>query len=97
MRQCGKTVLVRSLLKTGRPYFTPDDATTLTSAKSDPVGFIRQINTAILDEVQRAPELLRAIKSAVDNDRRGFSVPYPADGRLEGDQGVVQIDLKESS
>ncbi len=69
-RQCGKTTLVRSLLKTDRPYFTLDDDTTLASAKTDPVGFIRQIDTAILDEVQRAPELLRAIKSAVDNDRR---------------------------
>jgi predicted AAA+ superfamily ATPase len=38
--------------------------------QSRPVGFIRQIDTAILDEVQRAPELLRAIKSTVDNDRR---------------------------
>lgn len=69
-RQCGKTTLVRSLLGAERPYFTLDDETTLASAKADPTGFVRQIDTAILDEVQRAPELLRAIKSAVDSDRR---------------------------
>src|SRR5690606_28696352 len=61
---------VRSLFKSERPYFTLDDDTTLASAKTDPVGFIRQIDTAILDEVQRAPDLLRAIKGAVDNVRR---------------------------
>ena len=69
-RQCGKTTLVRSLFHGERPYFTLDDDTTLASAKTDPIGFIRQIDTATLDEVQRAPELLRAIKGAVDNDRR---------------------------
>jgi predicted AAA+ superfamily ATPase len=69
-RQCGKTTLARTLLQTDRPYFTLDDETTLLSAKADPVGFIRQIDTGILDEVQRAPELLRAIKQSVDNDRR---------------------------
>jgi predicted AAA+ superfamily ATPase len=69
-RQCGKTTLARTLLQADRSYFTLDDDTTLLSAKADPVGFIRQIDTAILDEVQRAPELLRAIKQAVDNDRR---------------------------
>ncbi|MBB4096149.1 ATP-binding protein [Brucella pecoris] len=69
-RQCGKTTLVRSMFRNERPYFTLDDDTTLASAKADPIGFIRQIDTGILDEVQRAPELLRAIKSAVDDDRR---------------------------
>lgn len=69
-RQCGKTTLVRSMFGSERAYFTLDDETTLASAKTDPIGFIRQIDTAILDEVQRAPELLRAIKSTVDNDRR---------------------------
>lgn len=69
-RQCGKTTLVRSMFGSERAYFTLDDETTLASAKTDPIGFIRQIDTAILDEVQRAPELLRAIKSTIDNDRR---------------------------
>lgn len=61
---------VRLMFGDERPYYTLDDETTQASAKADPVGFIRQIDTAILDEVQRAPELLRAIKNMVDNDRR---------------------------
>lgn len=69
-RQCGKTTLARTLLEPDRPYFTFDDETTLSSAVTDPVGFIRQIDTAVIDEVQRLPEILRAIKQAVDNDRR---------------------------
>jgi len=69
-RQCGKTTLVRSTFGHERAYFTLDDETTSASARTDPVGFIRQIDSAILDEIQRAPELLRAIKNAVDEDRR---------------------------
>lgn len=69
-RQCGKTTLARTLLQTDRPYFTLNDETSLLSAKTDSVRFVRQIDTAIIDGVQRAPELLRAIKQAVDNDRR---------------------------
>jgi len=69
-RQSGKTTLVRSMFGTERAYFTLDDEATLSSAKADPTGFIRRIDSAILDEVQRAPELLRAIKTRVDEDRR---------------------------
>jgi uncharacterized protein len=47
-----------------------DDATSLESAFSDPVGFVRGLDRATIDEVQRAPEILRAIKVSVDEDRR---------------------------
>jgi len=69
-RQCGKTTLVRSLSTTGRPYLTLDDDTTLAAARTDPVGFVRDLDIATIDEVQRAPDLLRAIKRSVDDDRR---------------------------
>jgi hypothetical protein len=69
-RQSGKTTLVQHLLDIGIPYFTLDNATTLDVAKSDPVGFIRGLDRAIIDEVQRAPGLLLAIKESVDNDQR---------------------------
>lgn len=69
-RQSGKTTLARELLGDSRPYFTLDDNTTLSAAQSDPVGFIRSLDQAIIDEVQHAPNLLRAIKLAVDEDRR---------------------------
>jgi predicted AAA+ superfamily ATPase len=69
-RQSGKTTLVRELIKGERRYVTLDDDTPLEAALSDPVGFIRGLDQAIIDEIQRAPELLRAIKMSVDKDRR---------------------------
>ncbi len=69
-RQCGKTTLVRQFARTDREYVTLDDHTTLESARADPSGFIRGFDRVIVDEIQRAPELLRAIKQAVDIDRR---------------------------
>lgn len=47
-----------------------DDASRLAAAQSDPQGFIRQIDRAIIDEIQRAPELLLALKLSIDQDRR---------------------------
>jgi uncharacterized protein len=69
-RQAGKTTLVRHIAGQEKKYFTLDDALTLLSAQEDPVGFIRGLDSAIIDEIQRAPELLLAIKKAVDEDRR---------------------------
>lgn len=50
--------------------YTLDDHTVLAAAQSDPVGFVRGLDRAIIDEVQRAPDLLLAIKKAVDEDYR---------------------------
>src|SRR5690606_4248770 len=69
-RQCGKTTLVRNLITGSRDYFTLDDATVLNAARTDPEGFVRRLDNAVIDEVQRAPELLIALKKAVDEDRR---------------------------
>ncbi len=69
-RQCGKTTLVQSLAGPSRPYFTLDDATTLAAATSDPVAFLRGLDGAVIDEVQRAPALLRTLKLLIDQDRR---------------------------
>lgn len=69
-RQCGKTTLARQLTKTGRAWLTLDDETLLATALADPVGFIGQHETMVIDEVQRAPALLRAIMRAVDDNRR---------------------------
>lgn len=55
---------------TGRPYLTLDDGTTLAAALADPTGFLRRLDTVAIDEIQRAPDLLRAIKRSVDEDRR---------------------------
>ena len=71
-RRSGKTTLARHLAQAGRRYITLDDQTTLQSAQSDPGGFIRGLDLAIIDEIQRVPELLLAVKKTVDeNDRPG--------------------------
>src|SRR3989454_7293140 len=67
-RQCGKTTLVRGF--TSHRYITLDDDTVLEAARGDPSGFVRGLDHGIVDEVQRAPDLLRAIKKTIDVDRR---------------------------
>lgn len=69
-RQCGKTTLIREFASKNRTYTTLDDDTVLESIRNDPSGFVRGLDTTIVDEVQRAPELLRAIKKSVDADGR---------------------------
>ncbi len=69
-RQSGKSTLVRQFASEQRPYLTLDDATTCAAAREDPQGFIRRLDGAVIDEVQRVPELLLTIKLAVDDQRR---------------------------
>ena len=69
-RQAGKTTLVRQLAQGRLRYLTLDDDLTLLSAQQDPVGMIRSLDRAVIDEIQRAPQLLLAIKKSVDEDRR---------------------------
>ena len=69
-RQAGKTTLVRQVAEHGLRYLTLDDELTLLSAREDPVGMIRSLDRAVIDEIQRAPSLLLAIKKSVDEDRR---------------------------
>jgi uncharacterized protein len=70
-RQAGKTTLVQRVANLhGLRYLTLDDELTLLAAKEDPVGMIRGLDRAVIDEIQRAPQLLLAIKKTVDEDRR---------------------------
>ncbi|MDR0480357.1 MAG: ATP-binding protein [Gallionellaceae bacterium] len=69
-RRAGKTTLARKMSAPDRPYITLDDQTALDAARADPAGFIRGIDQAVIDEIQRAPELLLAIKKSVDDDYR---------------------------
>ncbi len=69
-RQCGKTTLVRDLVAGNREFITMDDDTVLAAARSDPTGFVRALDRTTIDEAQRVPDLLRAIKKSVDDDRR---------------------------
>jgi predicted AAA+ superfamily ATPase len=67
-RQTGKTTLSRSIAPS-RAYFTLDDVGVLDQAQRDPDSLL-STRPVILDEVQRAPQLLLAVKRAVDLRRR---------------------------
>jgi predicted AAA+ superfamily ATPase len=67
-RQAGKTTLARQVAGPDRPYVTLDDAGALSAARADPVGFVRGLDRAVIDEVQRVPELMLAIKESVDRN-----------------------------
>ena len=70
-RQAGKTTLVKQVTQEKKLRFlTLDDELTRLSAKEDPEGLIRSLDYVVIDEIQRAPELLLAIKKSVDEDRR---------------------------
>jgi predicted AAA+ superfamily ATPase len=70
-RQAGKSTVARMLASERLPaeYLTLDDEPVLSLASGDPRGFVAGLGRrTIIDEVQRAPELLLAIKSRVDRD-----------------------------
>jgi predicted AAA+ superfamily ATPase len=69
-RQAGKSTLVRSVAEDEHParYVTLDDRVTLELAREDPTAFVAGGERLAIDEVQRAPDLLLAIKQVVDLD-----------------------------
>ena len=72
-RQTGKSTLAQLIAKDHHPahYLSLDTMAVLSAAESDPEGFVAGLQgPVVLDEVQRAPSLALAIKSAVDADRR---------------------------
>ncbi len=70
-RQCGKTTLAKELVREDVAYRTLDDLSARQIAETDPHGFVKHAGkTLIIDEVQRAPALLSAIKMKVDEDTR---------------------------
>jgi predicted AAA+ superfamily ATPase len=95
-RQAGKSTLVKSLA--GYNYLTLDDPIQRAAAQSAPGSFVAGIQLpVILDEIQRAPELILPIKMAVDDHRKAgqfvltgsadvFAMPAAGDslaGRIE--------------
>ncbi len=69
-RQAGKTTLIQSVASTEHParYVSLDEPASLEEARADPTGFVGGAERLVIDEVQRAPELLLAIKRVVDSD-----------------------------
>ena len=87
-RQTGKSTLVKSIGEGAHPaeYVTLDDPTELAGARNDPVAFVERFGgPVIIDEVQRAPELLLPIKAAVDRDR------HPGRFLLTGSANVLFV------
>lgn len=73
-RQVGKSTLFEKLMEPGRTKVSLDDFDVLTLAKQDPNLFFQTYKPPLLiDEVQKAPELLVQIKKIVDaTDEKGL-------------------------
>jgi len=70
-RQTGKTTLVQALPEAAnRRFVTLDRLTALDLARREPEPLVASAPRMTIDEVQRAPELLLAVKRSVDEDRR---------------------------
>jgi predicted AAA+ superfamily ATPase len=68
-RQAGKSTLAKQLQRSGLipNYYSLDDEGLRSAARADPDGFIADLpRPAAIDEVQRAPDLLLAIKQTLD-------------------------------
>ena len=86
-RQSGKTTLSKMLFK-NKAYASLEDIDARQYAQTDPRGFLNQFpNGAVLDEIQRAPDLISYIQTIVDEKQEaGFYI-------LTGSQ---QFDLLKS-
>ena len=84
-RQSGKTTLARQISGKTMPFITFDDNIQLEAALADPAGQIRELNRAVIDEVQRAPDILLAIKASVDRD------PSPGRFLLTGSADLMTL------
>ena len=69
-RQTGKSTLVQDLTPGERRYFSLDDLDVLDAARRDPQALVSGERPVTLDEVQREPDLLHAVKREIDRRRR---------------------------
>jgi len=69
-RQTGKSTLAQQLTPGRRRYFSLDDLDVADAARRDPELLVGGDQPVTLDEVQREPDLLRAVKRAIDRRRR---------------------------
>ncbi len=69
-RQSGKTTLCRALFP-GLPYRSMESLDHRRFAQEDPRGFLKEVpDGAILDEIQRVPDLISYLQEEVDRDPR---------------------------
>ena len=101
-RQVGKSTMLKQIMPEGMKYVSLDDFRKLQQAKEDPIGYLAELGTPLcIDEVQYAPELLRAIKLMVDEaDRPGmywltgsqrFHMMKGASESLAGRVGIIEL------
>jgi uncharacterized protein len=85
-RQVGKSTLVKRALKGTRALTSRslDQPIELNAARADPLRFVRHEGLMVIDEVQRVPELMLAIKSVVDDDDRPGQFLLTGSARLMG-------------
>lgn len=80
-RQAGKSTFVEHHpALADRPYLSLDDAGVRRRAREDPAALIRSEPRMTLDEVQREPDLILAIKAAVDRQRPALRGQYVLTG-----------------
>ena len=93
-RQVGKTTLVREIVEeVGGRLVTFDDEQIRSAAQADPVGFLHQNPDGLLaiDEIQRVPEMVLALKLVVDKD------PRPGRFLLTGSANLLRLPAAQDS
>ena len=93
-RQCGKTTLAKTLVDDSVSYRTLDDRTMRQAAESDPHLFVEHVadgGVLIIDEVQKVPDLLPAIKQVVDRDNR------PGQFLITGSANILTLPTVQES
>ncbi|MYI56567.1 MAG: ATP-binding protein [Acidimicrobiia bacterium] len=68
-RQTGKSTLAQELTPGPRRYFSFDDLDVVDAARRDPEILVGGSEPVTLDEVQREPAVLGAVKQAIDRER----------------------------
>jgi len=70
-RQTGKTTLAKEIQDKNSTFMPLDKKNILAAALEDPTSFIKnESGTMIIDEIQKAPDLIPEIKYTVDNNKR---------------------------
>ena len=89
-RQSGKTTLVRHAFA-NKPYASLEDPDTRSLAEEDPRSFLEKYpNGAILDEIQRVPQILSYLQGIVDASQKKGLFILTGSHQLELHQAITQ-------
>lgn len=89
-RQTGKSTLSVALSPGKRRYFSLDDLDVQELARRDPAALVEGSQPVTLDEVQREPDLLSAVKRAIDRKRTPGQFLLTGSANLSMMQGVSE-------